>query len=155
MFKKEKNISKKAFTLTEMMLTVTILAIMTAFAIPSFSKSVRKAHERDAVSQLRILHAANLMYYSNNNSYLSGAGLDIGTINSNLGTNIIANGMTYSYSFTGANPFTVPAAHAVWDESGNANDFTVCIKQVEIDNTNPCCSAGSCPSLSACSNGCT
>ncbi|HLF18510.1 MAG TPA: type II secretion system protein [Candidatus Omnitrophota bacterium] len=134
--------SRTGFTLVELMVVVVIIGILASFALPQYQKAVRKAHERDAVIQLTSLHAANIMYEAKQDAYLAGNPLNLAQINSGLNLNIIANDMTYSYTSTVATAYTATAA---W------TDFTVRVNQTPIAaGTNPCCSAGTCPTLPAC-----
>jgi type IV pilus assembly protein PilE len=57
-------IKKKGFTLVEILVTVAILAILAAIAIPGFTKSIKKAAARQAVSYLRTIRSAEKMYYA-------------------------------------------------------------------------------------------
>jgi len=142
-----------AFTLMELVIVVVLIGIMAAFAIPNYAKSVLKTHERDAIMQLTTLYAANLIYNAQAGEYLQGGTIDLAAINSGLGINIIANGMTYSYTSGGQNAYSATAA---WDEAGTENDFGIRVNEKPIDTTasppdrNPCCLSGPCPSLGSC-----
>lgn len=141
----------------EIIVVVVLLGIITSFALPNYQKSVRKAHERDAIVQLTSLYAANLMYNAQDGAYLPGSPVrNLASINSGLGINIIANGMTYTYAAAASAAVTF-TARAFWDESGTANDFTIRVNERAINpnavspNRNPCCAtAGKCPSLGDC-----
>ena len=140
--------SSGAFTLTEIMVVVIILSITASFAIPKYQKAIRSAHERDTVLALSGIQSASRIYYvNNNNQFLSGTDLDLGSINSNFKINIMANGMIYSYTSAAPNSYTILAA---WDESGTANDFQVSAQGDSNADSSPCCYAGNCPSLAAC-----
>jgi prepilin-type N-terminal cleavage/methylation domain-containing protein len=140
------------FTLIEMVVVVTVLGVIASIAIPSYSKSLRKGHEQDAMMQLTSIHAALKQYRVQTNEYpdTSSVSKDLAYINSTLGVNLFANGKTFSYTSDG----TTFVAQMVWDEAGTNNDFTVSVNQFTINagpsNTNPCCGAGNCPSLSLC-----
>ena len=137
----------KGFTLMELMVVVIIIGIIAAFAIPNYNKSVQKAHERDMLTQLISIHAANLLYRSYNGDYWDTGGADKNTaeINSALSINIIAgSGTTYNYNSADGSGFT---ATATWDPC----DLSV--TEAPIDSNNPCraSGAGTCLStLSAC-----
>lgn len=137
---------RKAFTLTELMVVVILIGIIAAFALPNYQKSIRKAHERDAVVQLMAIHAACKIYNAQTGHYLEGS-LDIKGINEQLGLNVIENGMDYTYSSTTPDEFY---ATAQWPGD---DSFTIYIDQRPIEkDTNPCCSKyhGDCPSLPEC-----
>ena len=97
----------KAFTLTELLIVVTLIGIIAAFAIPNYSKTIDRAHVRDAVTQLTSIWSANKIYKVQNGQYWppdTNSHL-IAEINLTLGLGIIENGMTYS-CVQGANPGT-------------------------------------------------
>lgn len=64
-----KNQFSQGFTLIELMITIVILAILTAIAVPSYSNYVRKAHIKAAQSDLIALSLAFENYYQRNLSY--------------------------------------------------------------------------------------
>ncbi len=143
----------KAFTLTELMVVVILIGIIAAFALPNYQKAILKAHERDAVVQLTVIHAALKIYEAQANTYPEGH-FDLTNINTTLGLNVIGNGMRYTYtSLSLGKQFQVDAE---WhDTAGSANNFTIRVNEEAIDpgtNPNPCCESGkdTCPSLPAC-----
>ena len=130
----------RAFTLMELLIVVTIIGILAAFAIPNYSQSVLKAHERDIIVQLSSIHAANLIYRAqNDDEYLIGNDLDIDAINTALGIGIVANEVDYSYTSNDGQTYTCTA-----DYNG---DFDLTITEAVLSATNPSCSsgAGTCP----------
>jgi len=132
--------NKKGFTLTELIVVVVVLGLMISFAIPSYTNSIRKSHERDMILQLSVLHSSNLIYRAQQGTYWDTSGVlenDLTVINATLGINIISNdGTTYSYNSADGTAFT---ATATWD------DFTVQVDEGPVTGTNPACSAGNCP----------
>ena len=135
---------KKGFTLTELLIVVMVIGVMASFAVPSYTKSIRRSHERDMITQLQALHSANLIYRAQEGNYWDTAGvaeMDLTVINATLGINIIANdGTTYSYNSADGTAFTTVAT---WD------DFSVQVDESALDATNPSCSSGpgTCPTL--------
>jgi type IV pilus assembly protein PilE len=57
------------FTLLELMITVAIVAILTAVALPSYREQVMKTHRADARQELLRLATAQERFYTNCNIY--------------------------------------------------------------------------------------
>lgn len=124
------------FTLLEIMVVVVITGIIAAFAIPNYTKSIQKAHERDIVAQLSTIHAANMLYRSYAGEYWNTGGtiVDLAAINSNLSLSIIANGATYIYHGEGPT-FTA---------KGDWGTCNIGVSEVPIGANNPCVDSGTC-----------
>ena len=138
---------QQGFTLVELMVVIVLISIIAMFAIPNYTKAIRKSYERDMVTQAKLVHGANKIYKAHSTAYWSTGGVpetDVAVINSNLGLNLISQGgMTYSYNSLDGSAFGLTIT---WD------DFSIFINESVISTGNPCCLAGSCPSLGACSN---
>lgn len=65
---------KKGFTLTELLTTVVILAVLAAVALPKFSKSTEKAKANQAIAYLRAIRVGEKMYFAKNNTYVACSG---------------------------------------------------------------------------------
>lgn len=134
-----KGLQREAFTLMELMIVVVVIAIIAAFAVPNYQKSVERAHLRDAITQLQAVNAANQIYRARDGAYWPTVnGQDITSINTNLGLNIIANGMTYNCDGNG----TIFSCTAV---RNGAVPFTVTVTEAVLSGANPSCTAGACP----------
>jgi len=59
----------RGFTLVELMITVAILAILAAVAIPAYSNYVNRAKQSDAIIGLKAAQMAQEQYFSENNEY--------------------------------------------------------------------------------------
>jgi len=86
----------KGFTLIELMITVAILSIIAAVAIPSYTKQIQKNNR--AVAKARLSQAVQQLerFYSDNNSYLvdkatSTCTLIVGTAASQNGLMLLVN----------------------------------------------------------------
>ena len=113
--------NKKGMTVFEILMVAVMIAVIAGFALPNYSRGVRKHKERNAVQNLYSLHAAHLMYRSHNNQFWTSASdpeSNLATINATLGTNVIPNGVTYSYDRVGGPPPTSYSFIANWTESG-------------------------------------
>ena len=138
----------KGFTLVEILIVVAIIGIIAGFGLPGYEKMVRKAHERNAILGLTSIHQANSVYEAKMGVYLSGTGLTLALINSGLSIDVKALSMTYAYTRNGGDPLLYTAT-SVWAGGGA---FTVLVdeRSLALGGNNPCCSAGTCPSLPAC-----
>lgn len=132
----------KGFSLMEIMVVLFIISIVVAFGLPKYSKALDKTNEKNARMQLLALQAANFNYLSQYNEFLPGTALNINQINNGLEMNLIANGFTYSYTQSASDAFT---ATADWQ-----GEYTVLVDETPAGVNNPCCSAGSCPTLTNC-----
>lgn len=63
----------RGFTLTELMITVGILAILTAVAIPAYNGYISTSRQAEGWNNLRTLQVAEEEYFLENNAYFSGA----------------------------------------------------------------------------------
>ena len=59
------------FTLIELMITVAILAILAAVAIPQYSNYINRAKQSDAIIGLKAAQMAQEQFFSENNAYSS------------------------------------------------------------------------------------
>jgi prepilin-type N-terminal cleavage/methylation domain-containing protein len=94
-------LTKKAFTIMEIMTVVIIVGVIAVFAIPNFRKTMSNSYQQDAITQLTSIHAAEEIYRAQNNGQywpLSASTYTLSDINTNLGLGILANGMTYTCS---------------------------------------------------------
>lgn len=105
------------FTLVELMVTVTIAAILLSIAIPSYSNYVRQGRRVDAKSALLDMASLEERYYSNNNVY-SITTTDLGYSGAFPVT--IGNGY-----YTIAAPTVIAAAPTAAVPGGTPSSFTI------------------------------
>ena len=69
----QNSVSLSGFTLMEVMVTLIIVAIVTAFALPMYNKTVDEMHKKEAKAMLETIRSAELMYKIDNstNQYVS------------------------------------------------------------------------------------
>ena len=134
----------KAFTLTEVMVTVIIIGMMAAFAIPQYGDMVEKADLRNAIMQAKAVHGANVIYKEKNGDYLVGGPFTAVAIETGLGIDVMEDGLGFFY--TGGNA----SGTITWSMEVNrnpSNTFEIEIDQDAISVSNPCCKVGNCTSL--------
>jgi prepilin-type N-terminal cleavage/methylation domain-containing protein len=126
----------RAFSLMELMVVVTIAGIVAAFGIPNYQKSVNNSIAKDAVNNLKLIGAAQELYFARNGAVYPSAGtVDVFQINTNLHLSILQQqGITYSCN---GNARTCSAARG--------SSWTYSINLPATPGAVPTCSAGTCP----------
>lgn len=90
--------TKKAFTLTEIMIVMVIVAIMASWGLPQYTRAISRARARNAMNNLTMIHAANLIYQARHGgSNFVGANLAaINNMNGANSLNIVSGGLNYA-----------------------------------------------------------
>ena len=97
--KKRNNLNKQAgFTLIELMITVAIVAVLAAIAVPSYVEQVRKGKRTDAKVELLKLAQMQESYYTQNMSYAQNLGNGVGGLG--LGNNVKSEQDAYQITMT-------------------------------------------------------
>jgi prepilin-type N-terminal cleavage/methylation domain-containing protein len=97
---------EKGFTLVEILVTILILGVLAAVAIPGFTKAKTKAEKDQAVAYLRTVRTSMRMYYGKWKTYLPLA--NTAAIKTTLGAETQAP--NYTFAVTGnASTFTATA----------------------------------------------
>ncbi len=73
--KKDVLVSNGGFTLVELMITVAILSILAAVAIPAYSNYINRAKQSDAIIGLKAAQMAQEQFFSENNDYAGTIGI--------------------------------------------------------------------------------
>ncbi len=152
---------KKAFTLIELLIVIVVIGIMAAFGAANFAKSLFRAKARDAINNLSIIHAANMMYKARNGVNCSNTVpphvnecSDITGINSMNGENslnIIAGSLFYKcgeVSGKGECHACSSNAFPCQTSATTAMSVTVKLDEAIVQGSNPECAsykAGDCP----------
>ncbi|MDF1758929.1 MAG: type IV pilin protein [Coxiellaceae bacterium] len=109
----------RGFTLMELIITVAIVAILAAVAIPSFNSYLLKSHRSDAYSSLMAMQLAEERYRSSNTSYGTLAQVWNGVTTSEDGH------YTLAISNTSATSYTLTAT-AVGGQASDSEDGSSC-----------------------------
>jgi prepilin-type N-terminal cleavage/methylation domain-containing protein len=134
-------LSRKAFTLIEITIVVIILGILASFGLPGFTKTINKAKARDAMNNMRIIHAMNSVYFARNGVNITAANLSaINDPTTGLGLNIVGNGSTYSCNGVTCTATGAGSMFTVTLTLGAANPLS------DVPTYNPSCApASACP----------
>ena len=100
----------KGFTLLEILITVIIIGILAAIAIPNYTKSRERSLDKEAQVVLNLIHAAEKMHYMKTTAYYPNIALtsvDVSGINSYLRLNLYSANWDY-----GINTDSITAATA-------------------------------------------
>ena len=101
--------SNNGFTLVELMITVAILAILAAVAIPAYSNYINRAKQSDAIIGLKAAQMAQEQYYSENNSYSSKIDLLPGFSDGNTDNSFVKGEYSLSATATTTPSFVIIA----------------------------------------------
>ncbi len=95
---------QSGFTLIEVMITVAIVGILAAIALPSYSRYVARSKVADAIGNLSTAKSGMEQFYQDNGTYLSGADCGAGTPASADGFDFTcaATATTYTVTMTGS-----------------------------------------------------
>ncbi|MEL6105933.1 MAG: prepilin-type N-terminal cleavage/methylation domain-containing protein [Planctomycetota bacterium] len=125
---------RAAFSLIEVMVTMTILGILLAFASPSVTRSVEQSHADLAGASLRSISSAQRFYWLENRTYAS----DIDDlITDELVDQELLNSARYEFSILSADAeaFTARARRRSFNEAGNAVYNGAWSGEFDIDET--------------------
>jgi type IV pilus assembly protein PilE len=127
--------SSAGFTLVELMVTIMVLAVLSAIAYPSFVSAIRKSRRADAVAALSSVQQAQERWRNNNPAYADNAKLTLPVnpappAQAGLGQSATSSSSYYSIEITSASAAAYRlTAHAV---SGTQVDDGDC-KYLGID----------------------
>lgn len=122
----EKVSKHEGFTLTEILTTVVILAVLAGVAIPNFSRSKDKALANQAIATLRTIRTAERMYVSREGTYLPCIGtaavvatclknhLGIEVAPANYSFSVAAGATTFSATATGGGQTIILNQTGAW-----------------------------------------
>ena len=123
-------INRNGFTLVELMITVAILGVLSAVAIPAYSNYMNRAKQSDAIIGLKAAQMAQEQFFSENNEYSKKIdilpGFDDATEDNSYTKGVYT--LTATADTDPANPsFTITAA---WNDGKGIDD------EWTISNTN-------------------
>ena len=99
--------SRKSFTLLELMLVVVIVGIIATFAIPGYLGVRQRAEQRQASTQLRLIQTAEKVIFLENDAYSFCAGFV--ACNAALDLDLPNDGWTYNVTLIAGPDFIATA----------------------------------------------
>jgi general secretion pathway protein G len=93
---------KKSFTLIEILVVVTIISVLMAVGVTSYSSINKRSRDTKRKSDIEQIRSALEMYRSDNGSYINGSDISTLVTNSYI-TNIPKDPKGASYLYTGTN----------------------------------------------------
>ncbi|MEO1525345.1 MAG: prepilin-type N-terminal cleavage/methylation domain-containing protein [Planctomycetota bacterium] len=126
--------SRTAFSLIEVMVTMTILGILLAFASPSVTRSVEQSHADLAGASLRSISSAQRFFWLENRTYASDLN-DL--ITAELVDQELLNSARYEFSIVSADDeaFVARARRRSFNDAGNAVYNGAWSGEFDIDET--------------------
>jgi type IV pilus assembly protein PilE len=97
------------FTLIEVMVTVAVVAILAAIAIPSYSQYIMRANIMEAVAGLSDMRVKMEQYYQDQRNYSGGGGITPPCQAGTVAPLPVAKYFTFACSNLGATTYTVTA----------------------------------------------
>lgn len=141
----------RGFSLIELLIVVAVILIIAAIAIPNFLRSKMRANEASAVSSLRSITTAEVVYSSTYNigyastlTALGGSGAVIDQTNAELIDSVLSSGAKSGYTFTYAatssdtnGDILTYTANADPSLPGTTGDTHFFVDQTSIIRSNP------------------
>jgi len=122
------NTGQSGFTLIELMVTVGILSIIAAIAVPSYTGFMRSAYLAECAKEVGVLRLAQQEFFLENNAYFPNpaAVLDTTANTTAAFTAIeVASGNIYQSSYTTAVDVTAANCNYTVDSTAPAGGYTV------------------------------
>ena len=123
------NLRNEGFTLVELMITVAILAVLAAVAIPMYSNYMNRAKQSDAIIALKAAQMAEEQFFSENNAYCGTIDMLPGFADGTVDNKYVKGEYTLKVTSASTAPAFVVAA--TWVDSGKGID-----DRWTISNTN-------------------
>jgi len=135
----------KSFTVLELLIVITILSIITGFAILGYQRLIESSYEKEANTTLKIITNAQRVYYAENNTYY--AATDLNALNTGLRLKIMVTNKV-TYSCTGGSSLECWGVYAT-------TPWVIRTTSGSLANLNPHCIFGTCPTCQYLPTGCT
>jgi len=107
----DRNTAARGFTLTELMVVMTIVGVMAAMSVPSFQRAIEQSRADIAVANLRAVWAAERLYWLEYHTYISNVSTlqTLGVLDNDIPANTSDSMGGYQYAITDATDTTMKA----------------------------------------------
>jgi type IV pilus assembly protein PilE len=118
---------QSGFTLIELMITVAIIALLSAIALPSYQQYVIRARLTDAFSALASAQSSAEQFWSNNRTYVGFNTANGFPVNTSNFTYNLSNQTASTYTLTAAGVAGTPVAAFAFTIDQNGNKATAAV----------------------------
>ena len=133
--------SKRAFTLIELMIVVAIIGILAAIAIPNFVKFQCRSKQSEAKGSLKAIYTAEESYRAEQDKYINCTTTECGVGGTSpIGFNPKGNKVRYHYDVTAVNTTFLSKAivNATFIGELNTDNWTIDQANTTVNTTNGC-----------------
>ncbi len=111
---------RRAFTLTELMVTMTVVGVLAAFSAPSFQRAMEQSRADIATANLRAIWAAERLYWLDNHVYTANIDTikNLGILDKAIPSNTSDSLGGYKYAIESATPASEFTATATNSDAG-------------------------------------
>ena len=92
--------SSKGFTMTEIMISIVILAVLTGLAIPAYNRTIEQSRKNEAITNISIIHMGQKIYRLNNASFWDPGRDCLDASRTGTGTALMSNALNIDISAT-------------------------------------------------------
>jgi len=111
-------IRKKSFTMIELVLVAVVITIIAAIALPNFYKAKVRALQKEAISNIKLIAAAQRVYRMEQGFYADCTGTGCNSV-----LKLMLNANNWAYSTTGTSPNTIQATRGGCTYSLDSTNF--------------------------------